>query len=245
MLEQFCFEEAEQTPIPDDSKAIKVLKKSSTDNCKRPVAIGPFSEHRQLLTNALYFDFQAFLESEYFQPKDLRMFPLTPYLFKEAANLLVKAQGLLPPTYRLLVLDGYNPLSTICPRSIPHLSGEAVDVTLINLSSINGQRLIEIDKISRNQTDPVTEKDWLLEAERSAIMIDSHQLCFGYGSPLDPRKEDAALCYYESLPTPLGEDGELNEDEEQDIQRNRRILYHLMKSVGFQACPERWWHYQL
>lgn len=73
---------------------------------------------------------------------------------------------------------------------------------------------------------------------RKIALIERNMELLNFGTKFDHGGIEASLNYFEKLAQqrPLT-------DEEQAAQKNRRILYNVMASVGMQPYEDEWWHY--
>lgn len=219
------------------------------------VAIGPLSDYPELFTNAVYAGERD--DSPY---RGLYSLPHASNVIcvrKSVAEKLVAAQKQLPKNQILIIYDGYRSneiqqslydhyrkeLEQIFPdhtdawlddetekyvtnpnakteHPAPHTTGGAVDISIIELEPIAYQQRNDILKLAQSPDRDV--KLFNLIAN-SAQHLD-------FGAPFDHGDPEAALAYYESFGP-------------ETARNNRRILYHLMESVGMKAFASEWWHY--
>ncbi len=265
MSEQFSLEKAQQTPIPPRNQTRNWQQLPIEDNGEPLVAIGPLSDYGQILTSGHYFDFNAYLYSPYFQPNLAREQFRAIHLRQGVAERLVQAQKLLPITHRLVLLNGYRSLADqqklvdyissnnaqagklvtapcedpSCPP--PHLTGGAVDITLVELSPEDGELLAELDQLTAGDK----RSDFALHREgvRGSILRERGNF-LSFSSGLDPFWAEAELELYEIRAALSGRGGELPIRRHHiDTLQNRRTLFHLMTAAGFAADYNKWWHY--
>lgn len=139
---------------------------------------------------------------------------------------------LLAETQKYVSLPSTNPT-----RPSPHNTGGCVDVSIFTLSPSINQKVTDIDSKLKSLSDREWTQKYNLEMERISLIKNNAKL-LEFGVPFDYGGEEAALNYYERVSlvrelTPL----------ELEAKNNRRFLYHLMTSVGFQAYPDEIWHY--
>ncbi len=63
-----------------------------------------------------------------------------------------------------------------------------------------------------------------------------------FGSAIDLSNEISATDYFEK---PYDKDSGLTQSQWLEAQKNRRILFHCMITLGFTNYPTEWWHYDL
>lgn len=153
----------------------------------------------------------------------------------------------------------------------PHSTGGAIDLTLVTLPDEAIRFLEETEEKYKagtlaptNSDHPVlskrilfelmeqskrfkwSDKDFLNVLDNWANEYEYHTRlywCFtkyskpelNLGTNFDHFGEKAKTTYYENVKNPT--------EEEQRIRDNRRLLYHVLTSVGLTNYPEEWWHY--
>lgn len=129
-------------------------------------------------------------------------------------------------------LPSYNP-----DRPSPHNTGGVVDLAIFNVPENAHLEIAELRKEERRLGKKEWERAYEIEMRRSFLFrTQGRQLEFG--TPYDYAGEEGFISYYESLYL----DKQLSAFEE-EARNNRRLLYHLMKSVGFEAFHYEWWHF--
>jgi len=87
--------------------------------------------------------------------------------------------------------------------------------------------------VSIPNTDPRCPSPHLTGASVDLTIVNQYKTPLDMGTVFDDFTEKAHTDYYE-----------LNaSDQYQDIRHNRRLLYHIMTSVGFSNYPYEWWHF--
>jgi D-alanyl-D-alanine dipeptidase len=197
----------------------------------------------------------------------------TVFVRQEIAAKLLQADKQLPNNYRLVIFDAYRTLeaqkslydqyfnsvkqlhpdisdedasketqkmvslpSTDPAKPSPHNTGGAVDLAIFVLPDNIEARVQEIDQAipELDKTDS-SEEIYKLELERHNL-IAQHAKMLNFGTAFDKSGAIAGINYYESP------DRELSPNEI-EARNNRRLLYNTMKSVGFSAYPDEWWHF--
>lgn len=119
----------------------------------------------------------------------------------------------------------------------PHNTGGAVDLAIYKLPKEVEDQVQEINI----QVTELGEKDWAkayqLEMKKLAL-VESNMKLLDFGTPFDYGGSKASLNYFEKL----AQERQLT-SQEQEAQRNRRILYNVMMEVGFAPYEDEWWHY--
>lgn len=122
-------------------------------------------------------------------------------------------------------------------RPSPHNTGASVDVVIVRVDDDVQHEIEAIDAT----LDGLGEEDWqqeyLLEMKRSEL-VRRYGKMLNFGTRFDHGGSEAALRHYEVKAT---EDSLSPEDEE--AQKNRRLLYSVMIKAGFEPYADEWWHY--
>ena len=150
------------------------------------------------------------------------------YARESVAEMLIKAQGLLPKGYSLVILDAWRPISVqqalwdefrrIVSEGEPGLGEEELDYKTSFFVSKPSYDIYSPSVHNTGGAVDLTLRD-----------SDGHILNMGTG--FDDFRETANTAYYEKPG--------LNEE----IRKNRRLLYHTMLNAGFSNLPTEWWHY--
>ncbi len=259
----------EDGKIDLESLATKEIPPIASVSGWKDVVIAPSTE--PLMPIGILSEFKIFSSSIYFSEHnnspylrdELSGALVSIFLRKEVAQSLVRAEQMLPNGYHLLVLDGWRPLevqkslydeyykslqlkfpnwneeeleretqkyvsmpSGDKTKPSPHNTGGAVDLAIIQLPSEAEEQLQKLS--TKNTADAV---------KYSKIILSSAKL-LEFGTPFDWGGPESALRYFEEL----AKQKELNEKEREALV-NRRILYHLISSVGLEAYADEWWHY--
>ena len=127
----------------------------------------------------------------------------------------------------------------------PHLTGGAVDLTIVRFEPQAWDVLQGLNKqLSALSSDPsLWEQVYEVELHRQKLLrTNSRMLDMGVAydevSADEKGEPQTALHYYEDK---LKKEGRLSE-EETVILKNRRMLYHILVSVGFTLYPDEPWH---
>lgn len=140
----------------------------------------------------------------------------------------------------LYLLDGYrtiecqwgiyNWMKTKIEQSHPNWSEAQIKAHLRNFIS---------DPSTYNPADSTT---WTSHITGGAIDLTLRHKPSGtlleMGGVFDDPTELSFTDFYENLEHPLAESATFTE-----ARRNRRLLYHIMRTEGFTSLPAEWWHY--
>lgn len=122
-------------------------------------------------------------------------------------------------------------------RPSPHNTGASVDVVIL---TVDDDVQYEIDAIDAT-LDTLGEDDWqreyMLEMKRSEL-IRRYGKMLNFGTRFDHGGSEAALRHYEEKAA----EGTLGPEDE-EAQKNRRLLYDVMVKAGFEPYADEWWHY--
>jgi D-alanyl-D-alanine dipeptidase len=220
------------------------------------VPIGRKTEYEGIYTDAVYVGER--ISSPYFH-NPIEGSNHTIFTRKSVAEALVLAQEKLPIRMRLIVFDAHRPFSaqkalydryfttlrglwsratedelatetakyvsapsTSSERPSPHNTGGAVDLAIVELASKRDGFKLAGSSVTQHERDQILS---------GAKMVP-------FGTPFDYGGPEAALDSLEKART----ERMLTQDEE-DALFNRRLLFHVMSSVGLQPYGEEWWHY--
>lgn len=149
---------------------------------------------------------------------------------------IIEAASLLPPGYRFVVLDCWRPLKVQqalfdslkneLKRRYPSLSEEELTdktLTYVALPSRDAQ------KPSPHNTGGAVD----------LTIADENGLLLNMGTDFDDSTAKAGTAYFEQQ---LAKGAKLSLPELEAL-KNRRLLFHVLTSVGFTNYPDEWWHY--
>jgi len=143
-----------------------------------------------------------------------------------------KEEDLLTETQKYVSVPSHD-----LTKPSPHNTGGSVDLAIYQLPIDIDFAVIEVvDKLHLLNDHP-WEEAYKLEMEMIA-MIKQNARMLDFGIPFDWGGEEAALNYFERL----GQNRELT-PEEIVARDNRRLLYNVMVSAGFEPFESEWWHY--
>lgn len=144
---------------------------------------------------------------------------------------LVAAAKLLPTGYKLVLLDAWRSIDTqqalfdqMCrfvKRDYPDYTPEEVQQAAL--------RIVALPSLDPKKPSPHNTGGSI-----DLSIVDTEGRLLNMGSPFDDISERARTDYYEQNATT---------PEEITARNNRRLLYHIMTSVGFTNYAEEWWHF--
>ncbi len=233
------------------------------------VPVGLFTKYDKLLTDTIYF---GWTNASPYELDELNGAMLCVFIREGVAEKLDRISRSLPRNIKLIIFDGFRPLEvqkslydeyygqlktehadwveeklsketqryvslpSIDPaRPSPHNTGGAVDVGLVEINGAAIDRISELEKLMDNETDGKWLYAW--EIQRLSEIKKAGTL-MNFGTKFDYGGEKASLDYFEKLKITR----QLMPAEKEAL-KNRRWLYWLMKSEGFEAYPDEWWHY--
>lgn len=147
-----------------------------------------------------------------------------------AAQRLKEATGLLPPGFRLVILDGYRPIAVqqaLYDRQKAHLLKQGW--------LENEDMYTELHRfVARPSTNPAKPPRHLTGGAVD-LTIAGPDGWLPMGTPFDDFTDQACTRYFEEF--------SLLRPEEQVFRDHRRLLYHVMTQVGFTNYADEWWHF--
>jgi D-ala-D-ala dipeptidase. len=151
------------------------------------------------------------------------------YVRAELLERLKIARGFLPKGYTFKIYDGWRPMK------LQEELYEAYSALIIDRYNLDTLPEGEKGKIlSGYISPPVHDRDNPpVHTTGGAIdltIVDSDGNELNMGTAFDEFSDKAHTAYFE------------NTDEE-EIKRNRRLLYYSMINAGFTNLPTEWWHY--
>ncbi|MDO5302176.1 MAG: M15 family metallopeptidase [Tissierellia bacterium] len=150
----------------------------------------------------------------------------------EVAEMLQEAAAKLPQGYQLVVWDAWRPFALQKELFESYRLQIIEDFNLKDLPE--EEQVREISKFVANPVANVT----LPPAHTTGGAVDVTLL--GPDGPLEMGTDFDA--FTDKTETTYFEDA--TEGKDLEIRNNRRLLYHLMTSVGFTNLPSEWWHYE-
>lgn len=151
------------------------------------------------------------------------------YVRCEMYEHLKKATELLPNGYKFKILDAWRPFAL--QKELYEVYKDKI-VKMFHLQDCDRQQRDEIIKkfvslpIENRLIPPVHTTGGAIDL--TLINQDGKELAMGTG--FDEFTDHAYVDYYET-------------SDKTEIRDNRRMLYHIMTSVGFTNLPSEWWHY--
>lgn len=153
------------------------------------------------------------------------------YLREGAAQKLFAAAEQLPAGHKLVVLDGWRSFE------VQTSLYERFRESLLLQGWQDGPALTEeLSKFVARPTTDLSQPSPHLSGGAVDLTIAGPDGWLEMGTDFDDFSERAATRHFEELVTPSQKDVL--------IRDNRRILYHLMISMGFVNYPQEWWHFE-
>jgi D-alanyl-D-alanine dipeptidase len=157
------------------------------------------------------------------------------YIRKNNLNRIVEAAEMLEPGYKFLIYDAWRPPEVqkiIFQKYFNELREKMPKKSDSELKELTS-RFVSLP--SKNAENPSPH---LTGGAVDLTIIDNKGKVLNMGTAFDETSEKAATYYYEELKKMR----KLNSQEE-EILKNRRMLYHVMTEVGFVNYAAEWWHY--
>lgn len=265
--------QSEPLPIPETVPLAgwKEIPIAETDRSKEPlVPLGIFSEYRKIITSSVYADehhnspYTDGLEGSNVAvfaregvakklEKAADMLPTGHHLMVMDAYRTLEVQGALYEQYEKGLkakhpdwtedeISAETQKYVSVPshdktRPSPHNTGASVDVVIIKVDDDIQQEIDTIDAELSTLNEDNWEREYLLEMKRSEL-IRRYGKMLHFGTKFDHGGSEAALRHYEEK----AKEGALSPDDE-EAQKNRRLLYSVMIKAGFEPYADEWWHY--
>ena len=140
------------------------------------------------------------------------------YARKTVADMLVRAQELLPPDFKLILFDGWRSLET--------------QHELYQKEYAKQMDHSETQKyVSLPSDDPAVPSPHNTGGAVDVGITHRGEL-LNFGTPFDHMARASHLSYYETA-----------DEHDWEVRDSRRLLYAIMTSVGFEPYQEEWWHF--
>jgi len=158
------------------------------------------------------------------------------YARETVYHKLIEASKLLPRGYKLVILDCWRPLKIqyslfeILKRELKK------QFPLASEEEINNETL---KYVALPSNDPARPSPHNTGGAVDLTIADEDGNLLNMGTGFDDTTPKSRTIYFEELL----ERGENLNAEELEALENRRLLYHIMTSVGFSNYLEEWWHY--
>jgi len=193
----------------------------------RQVPITPISEE---LISLNYLPSHMLVSPQYALQK-LPGAEIELYARPAVQSKLVEAANLLPEGYKLVILDAWRAMETqqalfdqmrkFVARDFPEYTEEENEQAALRIVALPS---LDLKKPSPHNTGGSIDLS----------IVDAQGRLLDMGSPFDDISERARTDFYEATA----------ESEDAIVARNnRRLLYHIMTSVGFTNYAEEWWHF--
>lgn len=157
------------------------------------------------------------------------------YVRKEVYGRLVQAAKSLPEGYRLRLLDAWRPFAL--QKELYEVYSQDIirDFRLEQCSEEERKAMIRkyvSDPIPDREIPPVHTTGGAVDL----TVLDETGTELPMGTAFDAFTDSTYTAYYED-PSHCVTEADVR------IQKNRRLLYHIMTSAGFTNLPSEWWHY--
>jgi D-alanyl-D-alanine dipeptidase len=113
----------------------------------------------------------------------------------------------------------------------PHLTGGAVDLTVVQFDEDKRQTFVELSRIIQDPSRHWMDRKISALSRQNLFLL--HSRLLDMGTPFDAITPEAATAYFERQPKTAT-----------DIicRSNRRILWNAMTEAGFSFYELEWWH---
>lgn len=149
---------------------------------------------------------------------------------------LYVAFKLLPPGYRFVILDSWRPLK-VQRALFDYLKNELKKMyPSLSEEEITNKTLTYVALPSKDATKPSPHNTG---GSVDLTIADENGLLLNMGTDFDDTTLKAGTTYFEDQ---LAKGIKLNPKEIEAL-KNRRLLFHIMTSVGFTNYLDEWWHF--
>lgn len=158
------------------------------------------------------------------------------YLREGVFKALVRVARRLPAGFKLVIFDGWRPNEV--QISIFEKYKEELKE---KLPGIREEELVRKTKqfVALPSTDPAKPSPHSTGASVDLSIVNEQGLLLEMGTEFDETTERTKTRYFEEKL----QQGEVLSKKEEEILKNRRLLFHLMDLEGFTNYPEEWWHF--
>lgn len=199
------------------------LRKKKIEECNEKLVLMSLAPDKILVSSQYYIqDISGALSESYAR--------------ESVYQKLVEAIKFLPAGYRLVVLDCWRPLKV--QRSLFNKLKDKLKKLYPSVSDeeVTNKTLIYVALPSKDATKPSPHNTG---GAVDLTIVDENGLLLNMGTNFDDSTLKARTTYYEEQ---LKNGIKLN-PKELEALKNRRLLFHIMTSVGFTNYLDEWWHY--
>lgn len=158
------------------------------------------------------------------------------YLREGATQLLTEAAQQLPKNYRFMIYDAWRSFDvqkSLFDQYYQELQYEYPNLSNETLTEIT-TKYVSLPSLNKKAPAP-----HITGGAIDLTLINEQGEQLAMGTDFDSFNEEASTRYYENLI----EKGEILTSTQENYLINRRLLYHLMVSVGFTSYAHEWWHF--
>lgn len=145
---------------------------------------------------------------------------------------LLKAAEQLPKGISLLVLDGWRPY--VVQKYLYDTLYNALAAKLITKSPLELENLTR-EFVSLPSAVATAPSPHLTGGSVDVTLIDQQGLMLDMGTQFDEASSLSHTHAFEEIAEP--------NEQQQAVIENRRLLYEVMRQVGFTNLPSEWWHF--
>jgi len=242
-----------------------------TDKSREPlVPLGMFSDHATILTSSTYADehnnspYRSGLEGSeiaLFAREGVAekldtaaaLLPRGKYLMVMDGYRSLQVQGSLFEQYSQNLIEQHpdwtdEEISTETQKYVsipstdptkpsPHNTGASIDTVIIEVNDAVQAEIEAIDEQLSSLDEADWQTDYLLEMKKNELLRRNGTM-LNFGTRFDYGGPEAGLRYLEEKAASQ----QLTTDEQTALE-NRRLLFTVMTSAGFEPYADEWWHY--
>lgn len=158
------------------------------------------------------------------------------YVRESVYRKLVEAALLLPRGYKLVIFDAWRPVKV--QQSLFNILKERFRAQHPHLSEEELTNMT-LKFVALPSTDPKKPSPHNTGGAVDLTIADEFGNLLYMGTDYDDPTDASRTTYYEELLLK----GERLDEKGIEALRNRRLLYHIMTSVGFTNYIDEWWHF--
>lgn len=151
------------------------------------------------------------------------------FVRREVYVKLIEATKLLPSGFKLRILDAWRPF-LLQHELYEKYSKDIIKEFELEDHSEQHRKAVISRFVSAPVNDTVIPPVHTTGGAVDLTIIDSKGMELDMGSCFDEFTDRTYTAFYEK-------------EKSASIRDNRRLLYHIMTSVGFTNLPSEWWHY--
>ena len=152
------------------------------------------------------------------------------FVREEVYDLLIEASNKLPEGYKFKILDAWRPFAL--QKELFHVySADIINKFGLENCTEEQKKALICKFVSEPEEDRNVPPVHTTGGAVDLTLLDENGNELEMGTGFDAFTDKTATDYFE------------RHGDEKTICHNRRLLYHVMTSVGFTNLPSEWWHF--